>query len=359
MASGASSLLELTRALRAFDAKAFAERHGGHKESSSKQSHEYLLRCPLCGGGNLRWNPTKAAGMGGWVCWNCRTSGNTLYLVQVLERIRADAAVLYVLGSYTGGDAQLDLRDIARMPEPGEVLSAKPAQHPAIEWPAGVIDARLHPRVRAYLHGRGIDDARIAEWDIRAGTAGRLTDYAVFPCYMDGRLVYYQGRASWNAPSHLSREERRAWEKATKYRKTLNPPNPKEGEAPRATAEDVLFNYDRARSYWHIVIVEGPVDAVQVGPHAVGLFGKGTNAKIERLRRMGARRYTVYLDRGEEERARALEIAAQLHGWAEVLLATPPEGYDAGALTREQNAYVVSRGVPAREAGGLVSALRP
>jgi hypothetical protein len=349
--------VELSRALRGFDADGFTAKHGGRKESPNPKSREYLLTCPLCQGSNLRWNPSKAEGMGGWKCWGCSTTGNTLYLVQLFERIDAEDAIMFVLGEYTGGDAQLELTDIARMPDVSVAKTPKLLQLPRMHPPAHCVDAREHPRARAYLHGRGIDDDLIAQWSIRAGTRGRLKNYVVFPVVMDGGLVYYQARACWDTPAHLPREQQKAWEKATSYRKNLNPMNPMPGIA-QATAGDVLYNYDRARTAGHVVIVEGPIDVIKVGFHAVGLLGKGTDQKIARLQRMGARRYTIYLDRGEAEQAKAEQIAAALQGWAEVYITVPPPRHDAGSLTPEQNAHVVAHGRPA-EAIGLKSALIP
>lgn len=343
-------LRELTQALRSFDARAFTEKHGGHKESQSPRSSEYLLNCPMCGGDNLRWNPLRGD-MGGWVCWNCRQSGNTLRLVQVMERCDSEDAIDHVMGEYVGGGAQLDLSEIVRLPEVR--ISSKPRSldHlPRIHLPPYCEDARMVPRVRAYLHGRGINDAMIVEWGILAGTRGRTKDYAVFPVVMDGGIAYWQCRASWDPPANLNKEQRKAWIKATKYRKTLNPFNPPVGIR-QATAGEVLYNYDRAKTRQHVVIVEGPVDTIQIGDHGIGLLGKGTDDKIERLRRMGARRFTIYLDRGEEERAKAQEIASRLEGWAELFFAEPPRGHDAGSLTREQNAHVVNAGIPVKDLG--------
>ncbi len=350
-----SALLELTRALRAFDAMVFVTKHGGRKESTNVNSHEYLLTCPLCQGSNLRWNPMRAEALGGWVCWGCGVSGNTLYLVQLFERCDGEDAINFVMDGYHGGDANLELSAIATMPT---VVKRTPKMErlPRIHPPPHTIDAREHPKVRAYLWNRGIDDTLIARWAIRAGTRGIQTDFCIFPVNMDGALVYWQCRASWDPPAHLNDDQRRAWVKATHYRKTLNPPNAVAGIA-QATAGDVLFNYDRARNCGHVVVVEGPVDAIKVGPHSVALLGKGTPAKIERLRRMGARRYTIYLDRGEQERAKAMAIAGELQGWAEVHIATPPVGHDPGSLTPEWNTHIVDQAEPVGKVG-LEAALK-
>lgn len=375
-----SALAELQRALERFDARRFAEKHGGRKESKSARSHEYLLNCPLCRGHNLRWNSSKRA----WICWNCQTTGDTLYLIQLLERCSREAAIDIVFGDYVGGDARLELSQLAVLPQLAEP-AARLRRLPPMPLPQGSVPAAQNGFVRQYLLRRGITDAMMADWRIAAGTAGRERDHALFPVFMDGALVYWQARAAWDPPAGLSKEERRAWVERTHYRKTLNPtapcwspaqPSPENparcrnchrlviehqaappaGQEP-ASGGEVLFNFDRARHSPHVVVCEGPADAIKVGPHAVALFGKGTEQKIQRLRQMPASRYTIYLDRGEEERAKAREIAAALSGYAQVFVAEPPEGHDAGSLTSEQNAAVVAAAVPLT-ATGLRSRLR-
>jgi hypothetical protein len=92
-----------------------------------------------------------------------------------------------------------------------------------------------------------------------------------------------------------------------------------------------------------LVICEGPIDALKVGHHAVALFGKVAGPiKVQRLLRCRALRYTIYLDAGREERECAERLADQLTTFAPTYIATPPAGYDAGALTVEYNAQVIA-----------------
>ena len=290
------------------------------------------------------------------MCWNCKMSGTTLTLIQALEKCTPENAVAYVLDGYVGGDANLELNVETRMASP----RAKALQRlPMMAWPSGAVPVHQHGLCFQYLAARGMSAEAMAAYGVHAGTWGRLTNYVLFPIVMDGGMVYWQGRAAWNPPAGLVGEQKRAWVKATRYRKTLNPYNPREGEPYQAHAGEVIYNYDRAHHEPAVVICEGPIDAMKCGPHAVALLGKGTPDKIARLRRMRAQRYTIYLDRGEEEWAKALGIAAALSSYAEVYLATPPEGYDPGALDMAANAAVVAAAVPYMSAGGLTSALIP
>lgn len=324
-----------TSALTAFDAHGFARRHGGYKESRSPNSHEYLLPCPHCSSDRLRWNhPTKAA----WICWSCKRSGDTIDLIAACEKISRVDAVLRLEETYVGGDAPTTLRGIATAPPP----EAK-----QIPWPEHVdlIDERnpAHTATRMYLARRGIDDDTARAYRIGVGTYGRLRDYVVFPVYMDGLLVYWQGRATWDPPAYYTPEARKEWVRATNYRKTLNPYS----RPGQYTAQDVVFNHDRARTSPEVVICEGPVDAIRVGPHAVALFGKHCGpAKLHRLTRMHARAYVVYLDRGTEELQAARTLAAQLANFAPTRIAVPPEGRDPGSMTAAENAAAIQMATP-------------
>lgn len=299
-------------------------------------SQEYLLPCPYCSSDRLRWNhPAKQL----WICWGCSRSGTTLDLVQALEKIDLREAMLYVDKLYLGGDASLELVPIRAHAAPPRSIG----DLPAMPWPAGVdllAANEAHRNAWRYLGKRGVDASIAFAYGLGVGRFGRLANYLVFPCYQDGRLVYWQGRATYDPPAQLDSAQRKAWVVSAHFRKTLNPCS-SDGAA---RAGDILFNYDRARQSQHVVICEGPFDAIKVGAHAVALLGKvASTAKINLLRRMRAARYTIYLDRGVAEANAARALAAELSPYVPTFIATPPEGYDPGALTAEQNHYVIER----------------
>lgn len=350
----------LPRALRAFDAHAFAKRHGGYKETRSMRSHEYLLPHlgpkpdgTPCGSERLRWRHEPGVKYA-WVCWGCGKTGDSLDLIGMLEKTDRDGAIGIVVDGYFGGDAPTTLTDTIKAPTRREVI-----EHlPIIPWPPGY--EQIDPRSPAHydaLHylitKRGLTLDDVVRCRIGYARVGRLARYVIFPCFMDGGLVYWQGRATWDPPEGVTREQRKAWEKATRYRKTLNPFVENEHDT---GSMKVLFNYDSARTSEHVVIVEGPIDALKVGPHAVALFGKvASPEKVERLLRMAARRYTVYLDPGTEEHARALELCAQLSAFAPTFITSPPAGYDPGKLTPAQNAWYIANATSYGQAAGLRS----
>lgn len=333
---------KIDRAITAFQIAPFARAVGGRKESPSPLACEWLFTCPHCGSSRLRFNAQKRAG----TCWGCRRGFNTFTLVRDVLKLDELEAVQWFITRYVGGDSTAGALASALTP----IEAPKPAVRrlPQIEWPEGaeVLTAPCAPHARAwdYLTRRGIDAAMVREFGLAYGRASRTRERIVFPCRMDGTLVYWQARATWDPPPHLKGAELREWKEKTGYIKSINP---LVRSALDPQAHEVLFNYERASVEQHVVICEGPVDAIKVGPHAIALLGKVAGpVKLERLKRMRARRFTIYLDNGDEERASALVIARELSAMAEVRICAPPPDYDAGALDRATNARIVAGAVP-------------
>lgn len=324
---------EANRALRAYDVSVLARKVGGEKESRSSMSHEWLFPCPHCGSSRLRYNHAKGA----WKCWKCARSGDTLLLVATLLKIDEFAAMTHILDTYVGGDAPA-----------GELASPLVKERPLVRalapiaWPEGVEllnDPRDVPHARAweYLAKRGLSPEVARAYRLGIGRAGRCNGRILFPVYMDGAMVYWQARAIWDPPPGAERGT---------FVKSINPLARDDRDT---HASEVIFGYDLASVEPHLVVCEGPIDAIKVGPHAVALLGKAASpAKVARLRRTRARAVTIYLDRGVEERAHAERLASALSGLMEVRIATPPEGYDPGALDPVTNASILAAAEPYR-----------
>lgn len=335
-----SSHNSLRRALQRFDIAKFAALYGGQKESPSPYTYEWLFRHADsdCGSSRLRYNSQKQT----WICWGCNKTGTLVELIQAVRQVDEERALDYLLDGYVGGDSLInEPLNCELKPINGR---AKIRVLPQMSWPDGVelltSPCFAHEKAWDYLYRRGIGLDTVREYYLGYGRSGRLKDYVVFPCFMDHRLVYYQARATWDPPAKLFGEDRRRWIEQYGYRKSLNPYN----DGKSAVASEVLFNYQRARECETVAIVEGPVDAVKVGYYAVGLFGKSASSiQIERLSRMSARNYVVYLDCGEEERKAAEELATRLLPYGRVYVAVPPAGCDPGALDSPTNAAVISR----------------
>jgi len=129
-----------------------------------------------------------------------------------------------------------------------------------------------------YLRYRGVTDNEIDDYGLGYCAGGRYGGFLVFPFYMHGMPVYFTTRAVLGPPM-----------------KSLNP---------KAGRRFFLFNYDRAIQYPHIVITEGPLDAIAAGPNAVALTGKSiSDAQIRLLDRTTVERITILLDADAERDA--------------------------------------------------------
>lgn len=351
----------LRLALAQFDAAAFVKRHGGHKESASPHSFEWLLGCPKCHGDRLRWNSAKQM----FTCWGCSTptrvvGGSTIDLICLLEGVDIGGALAILHAGFVGGGNKLDTLDGSALSTRDPRLGGPVLRQPkAVQWPPEGCDLLTvpcvpHARAWQYLASRGVTAAMVQEAGLAFGRTGKLANYVVFPVRMDGRVVYWQGRATWDPPLGLTREQRKAWVDDTKYRKTMNPT----ARTPEdTTAQEVLLGYDAARSHRHVVVVEGPFDQIKIGPHGVAMLGKAVSPqKVALLQRLRVDRYTIYLDRGAEEMQWAEHLAAQLYSHAPVHVAVPPEGRDPGSLARHENAAIV-QAAPRWRAGMLTSGL--
>lgn len=331
---------QFRRALASFDDYKFVYRHKGRKESPSPRTREFLFDCPSCGSSRLRWNAVKHT----WICWGCGITGDTVKLVQIMERCDELGAIQYIMDGYVGGDAKIDslesiLPQTVQTPKRGDLREL-----PQMAWPSGVEvidpDFFVHKDAVAYLHGRGITSEQIKQYRLGYGRIGRFAGYVIFPCFINFRMVYFQGRASWNPPEDLDKEERKAWIEHTGYKKTMNPTH----RGNEAFGHEVIFNHDLAKASPTVVICEGPVDAIKSGTNAVALLGKAISPeKLSLLANMAATTFVVYLDPGAEERKVAEQLASELSAFGDVYIATPPEGFDPGDLSLEQNAHIISQ----------------
>jgi hypothetical protein len=140
-----------------------------------------------------------------------------------------------------------------------------------IEWPGTVWPLnRVEPDhiARVYLRGRRFDPDWLAE-QFRVGfllhPAPRLwylKDRIIIPVFFDNKLVGWQAR--------LAREPKDKQE--LKYISMNNLPRGR-----------ILYNFDQARLYPFVVVVEGPMDVWRFGPEAVALLGQIAGAQTNLL----------------------------------------------------------------------------
>lgn len=143
--------------------------------------------------------------------------------------------------------------------------------------------------------------------------AGRI----IIPIYMHGELVGWQARFPGE----------RDWSKNR---------IPKYYGLPGMPKRLMLYNYDRAKQYRTVVIVEGVTDVWKVGGPAVALLGKKAHPLQRKLlSEFDAAVLALDPDASEDAAALLLDLRRIFSG--RVGLVTYPDGIDAGSLTREEN----------------------
>lgn len=252
------------------------ERSIEHRLHDSDGHVEIALDCPQC---MKRGEPSPDTKKRLWVneekgtyyCYRCQWAGNMLYLVQGLANTNAFGAVRILAGKINSSDP-FEFLDLKLEVE--EFQGEENNELKEIELPYGYKSLKAqHP----YLEKRGVpfEYARKHRWGI--SDAGHTKGRIIVPTFMDGKLVFWQARATW--------------ESAEKdFKKVLNPTG--------ISARKILYNFDVAKEYKEIILVEGFMDAVKVGPDAMATNGKTLHtSQIENLLALGIKKIVIMWDR--------------------------------------------------------------
>lgn len=221
----------------------------GHYEV---QGPEYNFSCPFCEEraashiGTLHVNLHKNA----YLCHTCGAGGrNVAYIIRdVLGYMpyNKDAAKDIALISTNRKKFVKSIRRRLWPKKDQAAVVPLPEEFKRLILPAVTETGRIMYR---YLRWRGLTDDDIDAYGLGYCAAGKWAGYIVFPFYQGGFPVYFTSRAvlAQSSRKSLNPEEDRRW---------------------------YLYNYDRAIKERHIVIVEGPIDAIRVGRYAMGIGGK-------------------------------------------------------------------------------------
>jgi hypothetical protein len=182
------------------------------------------------------------------------------------------------------------------------------------------LELRLYdPDLKIKMHD---EDLTLREIELPYGYQPIDTkDRIIVPTFMEGRLVFWQARASWD----VEKDEK----------KVLNPTG--------VSARHVLFNFDIAKNYEQIVIVEGFIDAVKVGPNAVATNGKKLHTQqLLWLEKTQAKEIVLLWDndawtdgrtvKGQKKPSSIESAVSLLQTSFKVRVAKLPEGRDPGSF---------------------------
>lgn len=295
----------------------------------SSSSDEWVLNCPICKRDKLVVNISKKC----WHCWICQEygrnelgriaikgAGNIVHLVMLLDRVtyevakqfvKEDIGISYKSNNIFEYEIDTDIRLVEEeIPYP-----------PYSKYITGILP---------YCVERGITQEDINYFKLFYCDGGRYRNRLMFPVYEEDKLVFYQGRAMWKPlPGEV-------------YLKSLNPPK----ESTTAGVEDVLFNLENACNYNWVVINEGPIDVIHVGPNAVGTFGKHiTEKQLLKLKNHNISDvYLMWDGPSEKEPMGAIkemfEALPLLSGIFNTKLVFVPKG-DPGDYSRQDNACII------------------
>lgn len=226
--------------------------------------------CPFCDAGSRRYHMGYRI-EGGYVhCWRCGR--------QDLYR------TLQALGVRDLRESLARLRQTA----PGFTRAPLPARRSHLSLPLGI--GPLRRPHRDYLRRRGLNPRQISHlWGGRGiGIAGRLSWRIYLPITQDGRLV------SWTT-------------------RTIGDSEPRYLTCPAGDEivahQEILYGEDLAQQ--SIIVVEGPFDALRIGPGAVACLGLSfSHAQIERIARYPVR--AICFDNEPEAQRRARKLAETL-----------------------------------------------
>ena len=267
------------------------------------------LDCPWCGRPYLGWQQDS----GVFHCWNCRGHAFGETLARILRVSVAQALAEASKYSLVG-----------RVGRTRRGLKAESGCLPEARLPdgCGVISGAQY----TYLTRRGFEDVdRLIEtWDLRGIVpwGGRLANRILIPVKLGGRIV------SWTART-IHKEASLRYVSCSACDEAM-------------PIKDTVFGWDNVQS--SAVVVEGPFDAMKMGPGAVATMGTAwTTAQLRLL--SGLRRVAILYDSEPAAQRNALALAVALSTMGvESEVVTLDDGSkdpgdlserDAGALRRE------------------------
>lgn len=252
----------------------FVENSIEWKSYDSGDHKELSINCPCCTERGEDTPDTKKklwinVDKGTFYCYRCQWSGSFVRLIQKLSNTGFRDTIRILRGDALDPMEHMNLKLLVEAPE----ADTSEDELKELELPYGYEPIE---GPHAYLEKRGIPWKYAAEHEWGVSAAGFTKDRIIVPTFMEGKLVFWQAR--------LAREPNKD------EKKVLNPKG--------VSARHVLYNYDVAKNYETIVVVEGFMDAAKVGPFAVATNGKTVHPQqVTHLMNTKAKRIVVMYDR--------------------------------------------------------------
>ncbi len=344
------SYSELITCIDDFDLEGFLQDYG-FEPTRARGGIEWIGDCPECGKtGKLAVDVDKKA-FHCWVCqeyenkWDSESgmfktvpvkgAGGLIALVALLESIDKSEAAQLIYDSWASAE-------LTALPEIKEISLKGPVN--GVQAPYGSAPiTQLCP----FMVERGITLDDVKSFGLFWCSTGFYQNRIVFPVWESGNLVYWQARAMWKKEDHPF---------GTKYIKSLNPPASQGG----GVSSDFLFNIEQAAQYPRVVITEGPIDAIHVGPSAVCCFGKRIYPnQVRKLLDYGVRAIDLMWDGPSPTEPKGahpdmIDVAPWLASFFDVRLVFLPQG-DPGDWSRTDLAHFLAHATPAQYADPMAA----
>ena len=292
---------------------------------------EFSFDCPVCGDVNkynVFYNVKKNTGK----CFKCDTPFKPISLVKALTGCSLMDAVRVVKGL----SAPVYLTQEALKVRVRQALEPKVDESalelPEIEFPTEFIACRGSDDWPDYIMQRVQGRKVVCDLGLGWCDTGRYKGRVIIPISQGGRLVSFVARAMYKSK-----------------RPYLYPKGCKTGW--------LLFNYDRASRYEHVVLVEGAFDAIRVGPRGMAVLGSSlSDRQLALLLASRAKEITLLFDSdtaGFKATRKSLDKLAPFYSNLRVV--TLPKGRDPDTFEREE-LWDIIRSVPLlRSSNGLAA----
>lgn len=233
----------------------------------------FVCECAYCGKDRKMY---VAEDTGVFHCFSCEEKGALYKLVSEVEKISEQAAKRKVYNG-KGYRTRKSLDDILRKVTGTEVELFRgelPDEFVPLWGDDGYVE---HP----YIAQRGISPKMVRRFRLGYCDSGRYANRVIFPTYMDGKLMSFQGRDTTGSAN-------------AKY---MGPANDGKSE--------LVFGFDLLKGD-EAIVVEGPTDCIAMHQkgwrNTVALLGKTFyEPQMERLKSLGVTRVTLMLDGNVDE----------------------------------------------------------
>lgn len=261
---------------------------------------------------------------GGAICFRCGKKWRLRWVIAAIARCPAEQSYSIFFGNGAGDEILKELDP--KMFEPVDVEDPGSKSEPEVYLGPDFPPVYCSERGLLYLVKRGIEDEQsVHDFDLRYHA---MMDAVVFPIKKDGAVYGWQARRI----------------------------DPKDGELRMIShvfaKSKFLLNWDHARKYQKVVLVEGPFDCLHVdlkgyGYAGVASLGKGVSRdQIKLILDMPAKEIFIGLDPDAFEEV--YEVVGRLGLGKKLFRVKPPEHRkDFGECTEEEtlNALLTSQQV--------------